>query len=373
MANEIVLYGVGDIGPDREDPVTIFEHVSGVFNEGDIVFCQLESVLSDKVYSPLPQARLACQGTPKIACALKDTGFDVVSFASNHCMDLGNEAFFETIDYLKKENLSVIGAGKNIIEARKPAIIDCKGTKVAFLAYNTILPQNYWAEADRPGCAPMRGLTLYEQIEHDQPGTPCRIHTFPHEVDLKAMVGDIKKAKAQADIVVASYHWGIHFIPAVLAQYQRDVARIAFEAGADLILGHHPHILKGIEVISGKVVFYSLSNFAMELKPTKEMLERERHKEIAALNPDWKYDPEYPTYYMPRDSRKTIVVKCIIANKKIKSVSYLPAYINKKSQPEILNTADSRFKEVVDYIETISRDQGLETQFSVVGNEVFLG
>jgi len=185
-------------------------------------------------------------------------------------------------------------------------------------------------------------------------------------------VNDIRQAKSQADLVILSLHWGIHFIPAVIADYQREVARAAIDAGADLILGHHAHILKGVEVYSGKVVFYSLCNFALDLSPTKEILESPGHKEISVLNVSWQPDPEYPTYFLPPDSRKTMIAKCVISNKEIKSVSFLPTYINKQSQPEILNSQDERFGEVVGYMEEISQDQGLNAKYVIEGDEVFI-
>ncbi len=369
MSEGIVFYAVGDVAPDREDPASIFEHVAGILGTGDVVFGQLEAVLSERG-TPLPQARLPCRGHPNTAGALKEAGFDVVSFASNHCMDWGREAFVDTIDVLEREGLSVVGVGRDIEEARKPAIIDCRGTRIAFLAYNSILPAGYWADAGRPGCAPMRALTLYEQIEPDQPGTPCRVHTYAHRDDLRAMVDDVVEAKSRADLVVVSMHWGIHFVPAVLADYQRDIAHVAIDSGADVIVGTHAHILKGIEVYIGKVIFYSLCNFALDLCAPQELLESPQHREIERLNPDWRPDPEYPTYFMPPDSRKTIIAKCTIADRQIKRVSFLPAYINRQSQPEVLPSANPRFVEVSRYMEQITRDQGLDTSFTVEGNEV---
>jgi poly-gamma-glutamate synthesis protein (capsule biosynthesis protein) len=369
MPDELVLYAVGDIAPDRPDPSTIFEHVAPLLNAGDIVFGQLEAVLSERG-TPLPQARLACRGTPRVARALKDAGFDVVSFASNHCMDLGREAFFDTLDVLKREQVGVVGVGANLEEARRPVILGRQGTRVAFLAYSTILPQNYWAEIDRPGCAPLRAFTLYEQIEHDQPGTPCRIQTFPHRGDLAAMVDDVQRAKAQADVVIVSMHFGIHFVPAVLADYQRDMAHAAIDAGADLILGTHAHILKGIEVYKGRAIFYSLCNFALDLRAPRELLERPGHQEISRLNPDWKPDPEYPSYFMPPDSRKTIIVKCTIAQGHVAAIGYLPTIVNQQSQPQLLGSADPRFSEVNRYLTEITRSQGLNTCFEVHGDQV---
>lgn len=371
MPDDIVLYAVGNIAPDREDPGSIFQHVAGSLSKCDIAICQLESVLSNRGI-PLPQARLPCRSKPQVARAIREAGFDVVSFASNHCMDWGREAFFDTIRALREQDLSVIGVGSNIEEARKPTIVEVKSTRIAFIAYNSILPQGYWAERDRPGCAPLRAFTVYEQIEHDQPGTPCRVHTFPHQGDLRAMREDIRQAKLQANVVIISMHWGIHFIPAVLADYQREIAHVAIDAGADLILGTHAHILKGIEVYAGKVIFYSLCNFALDLHAPKELLEHPSHKEIARLNSEWKPDPEYPTYFMPPDSRKTMIAKCVISGEQIKSVSFLPTYINKQSQPEVLGAEDRRFGEVTRYIEEITRDQQLDTKFAFQGDQVLI-
>jgi len=373
VSNDIIMFAVGDVGPNRDDPNSIFQFVKPILGKGDVLFCQLEPCLSNRGI-PLPQSRLPMRGDPKGAKAIKEAGFQVVSFATNHCMDWGREAFFETIQCLQKQDLKVIGAGKNIEEARKPAFMECKGTKIAFLAYNSILPQGYWAEANRPGCAPLRGLTVYEQIEHDQPGTPCRIHTFPHKEDLAAMVEDIKKAKAQADLVMVSVHWGIHFVPAALADYQRIAAHAAIDAGADLIIGHHPHILKPIEVYKGKVILYSLANFALEppiaFAESLDLYNSPSYQEMQQLNPDWK---KAPNKAMPPDSYKTIVSKCVIADKQIRKVTFLPTQIDDKTaNPEILPASDPRFQEIVRYMEDITRDQKLDTSYEVEGNEVLV-
>jgi poly-gamma-glutamate synthesis protein (capsule biosynthesis protein) len=308
---------------------------------------------------------------PESTNAIQAAGFNVVSFAGNHCMDWGREAFFDTIENLEEQGISIIGVGKDIEEARRPALIEINGTKIAFLAYNSILPMSYWAEVDRPGCAPMRAWTFYEQIEHDQPGTPCRVHTFSHKDDLNAMRDDIRKAKSENDIVIISMHWGIHFVTAQLADYQREVARVAIDNGVDLILGHHPHILKGVEVYNDKVIFYSLGNFAIEA-PGAFMVglyESKAHKDIESLNPHWKKDDEYP---LPQETRKSMIVRCIIRDKRIHRVSFLPAYLNTRSEPEVLDSQDMKFKEVVEYVKEITHDQGVNTEFVIDGDEVVI-
>jgi poly-gamma-glutamate capsule biosynthesis protein CapA/YwtB (metallophosphatase superfamily) len=365
---EIVIYAVGDIGPNRHDPQSMFRHVSGTLKQGDIGFCQLETNLSTRG-TPLPQARLPMRAHPNAARAIRDCGFQAVSFASNHCMDFGQEAFFDTIDAIRANGMEPVGVGRNIMEARSPAVLERNGTRISFLAYNSILPDGYWAETDRPGCAPMRVWTIYEQVELDQPGSRCRIHTFPYKDDLQAIADDIEKAKSNADIVIVSMHWGIHFVPAQLADYQRETARRAIDCGADIILGHHPHILKGIEIYNGKVIVYSLGNFAIEQPAAfmQDLYKTARHREIEELNPRWDENREYP---LPPETRKSLIIKCAIAQKYIRRISFLPVYLTVGSEPEILKSGDERFEEVVRYIDEINSDQGLHTQFAQEGDEV---
>ncbi|NLK71403.1 MAG: CapA family protein [Clostridiales bacterium] len=376
MSKDIVIYGVGDVGPCRDNLDSIFDHVRHVIKEGDISFCQLEPVLTDRG-TPLPQARLTCSSSPEAAQALKNAGFNVVSFATNHCMDWGREGFYDTLDALKSAGLNQVGAGRNLDEARKPVIMDVNGTRIAFLAYCSILPQDYWATERRQGCAPLRAYTVYEQIEHDQPGTPCRIHSYPHREDMKNMLEDIKKAKENADIVVLSVHWGIHFKEAEIAEYQRDYAYAAIDNGVDLILGHHAHILKPIEVYKGKAIFYSLGNFAMEeIGNMKRDLavyggdhaSSKSFKEMKNIAPKWKDSNRS----FPPDSYKSMIAKCTISENKIKTVSYLPVDIPEDCAAVVLDKNDIKFKEVNDYVEHITRTEKMDTIFEVKGNEVFI-
>ncbi len=154
----------------------------------------------------------------------------------------------------------------------------------------------------------MRGLTLYEQVETDQPGTPARVHTFPHRGDLEALRHDVRAAKVQADFVALSIHWGIHFVPSEIADYQRDVAHAAIDDGADAILGHHPHILKGIEVYKGRPIFYSLGNFAIEQPQAFDpgILQSQSFKDLCALNPTM--DP-MAVMVGPPDGLKTMIAR----------------------------------------------------------------
>lgn len=368
--NELQLYAVGDVAPSRSDPDSLFTRVADELRRGDIVFCQLEINLTERG-TRLPQARHTDRTSPKAAAALARAGFNVVSFAGNHCMDWGRDGFFDTIEALSGAGLAVPGVGANIAEARRPVILERKGTRVAFLAYSSILPMGYWAEENRPGCAPMRAHTVYEQVEHDQPGTPARVHTFAHQEDLAALQQDVRRAKTQADVVVLSLHWGIHFVPAVIADYQREVGHAAIDAGADLILGHHAHILKGIETYRGKVILHSLCNFAVDLHMDAAHAASKGFREIQKLHPHWEPDFE-SSYNFPADSRRTVIVKCTIERGAIRRVALLPTWVDRQSQPEILKPADPRFADVVDYLAQMTREADLNGRLKVEGEEVVI-
>ena len=366
-SRDLVMYGVGDVAPYRDDLDSSFRHVAPLFRESELVFCQLESVLSLQG-TPAAQTRMPCSSRPEVADALKRAGFDVVSFASNHCMDYGREAFCETLDAIRRVGLHLIGAGETETIARQFPIIDCSGTKVAFLGYNSILPQDFWAQEMRPGCNPARGVTAYVPVEHDQPGTPCRMFTFPHPDDLNRTIEDIHRAKAQADIVIMSIHWGIHFKQAVIADYQRYYAHFAIDNGVDLVLGHHAHILKPIELYKGKAIFYSLGNFAMEevtdmlrdvATKKQDVLKSKTHTEMTAISDGFKSTKRS----FPMDSYMTMIAKWTVSDKKITDVSFIPAYLPEDGAPYAVEPGDSMFQKIVDYMSLITKEENLNTDY----------
>jgi len=367
-----LIYATGDLAPDRDDVDACFAATAPLLHQAELVFGQLETSFASRGVR-LPQARHAVLARPEGAAALARAGFDVISFAGNHCLDWGNEAFAETLSHLRAAGLDVIGAGENIAAARTPSIRRlADGTRVAFLAYCSILPQGYWAEAHRPGCAPLRAHTLYEQVEHDQPGTPARIHTFAHAADLAAMQDDIRAARARADVVLVSMHWGIHFVRAVIADYQREAARAAIAAGADAILGHHAHILKGIELIEGRPVFYSLCNFATDLRMTPEHAARPSFKEIQRLADRW--EPDFESLYnFPPASRLSMIARLRVADGRVREAGFVPVYIDRDAVPRALARSDARHREVVDYVAAVGAEAGFETPLRVCDDHVAIG
>jgi poly-gamma-glutamate synthesis protein (capsule biosynthesis protein) len=153
-------------------------------------------------------------------------------------MDFGAAALAETRQYLDQAGIAWIGAGENLAEARKMALYTIKDKKIAFLGYSLTQPTEFYAGSNRPGTAP--GFE-------------------------KVFVKDIISARQQADYVIVSFHWGTEGKRDVQS-YQRVVAHKAIEAGADVVLGHHPHVLRGVERYKEGLIFYSLGNFVFVSK-----------------------------------------------------------------------------------------------------------
>lgn len=357
-----VFLATGDLAMDRADYDESFVATRDVLRAADVTFGQLETSFATKGVR-LPQARHAVLARPDGAAALGRAGFDVISMAGNHCMDWGAEAFQETRANLASAGISVVGAGANIAEARKPALFTLgDGTQLAVLSYSTILPHSYWADERRPGCVPMRAHTVYEQIEHDQPGTPARVHTYPHREDLAAMQADIRAAKEQADVVVVSQHWGIHFVRAVIADYEHDVARAAIEAGADAVIGGHPHIIKGCQVIHGKPVFHCLCNFATDLAMDEAHAKSKSWNEIRVLAEEWEPDFE-GLYNFPKASRLALVARLEIAGGKLLKAGVMPLYIGRDAVPHFAQQGSEEHKAVVDYLTAVTQEAGLNGRY----------
>ncbi len=210
-----------------------FEAAKEILQSADLTFCNLEGPISKKGIKEEGK-EYTFKTDPKAAKGLANAGFDVVSLANNHIMDFGAEALFETIEHLEKNSIKGIGAGKDLSASRRPALFEINGIKIAFLAYAFTFPLHFYAEQDKPGSAP---------------GVPEFIER------------DIKKAKKENDIVIVSFHWGAELMTEP-KEYQIKMGHNAIDWGASIVLGHHPHVLQGIELYKNSLIAYSLGNFA---------------------------------------------------------------------------------------------------------------
>lgn len=206
--------------------------IRDLFDQADLVFGNLEAPFSQRgeVYV---EKKYTFRCHPGVAPALLAGGFDFVSIANNHIMDFGPDALEDTIAVLQEHGIAYAGAGKNLAEARQPALLERKGLRVAVLAYNNTFPLEFNATPDRPGTA--RGV--WEHIRED-----------------------VRKAAATADLVIVSFHWSGERIK-IPRDYQRSFGRLCIDAGAHLVFGHHPHVHQGVEVYKNGLIAYSLGNF----------------------------------------------------------------------------------------------------------------
>jgi poly-gamma-glutamate synthesis protein (capsule biosynthesis protein) len=360
--NDVVLMAVGDVGPIHE-PVGAYSALAKpVLEQADIRFAQVERVYSERGALQVHSGGAHSRVKPHMASVFTDCGFNVVSLASNHAMDWGADAMLDTAALFRDQGIGVVGVGRNLEEARRPAIVEKNGVRIAFLAYCSILQTGYAAGRDKAGIAPLRAHTYYEPFDY-QAGVPPKVVTVPYEEDLSAMVEDIARAKKDADAVVLSLHWGIHFIPRLIADYQPAAARAAFAAGADLILGHHAHTPKAIGVHKGKACFYSLSNFIMSSTaktPEKAAEFAQRYGVVM--------DPDYPHLAYGADAKRSLVAKAVLTRGGVGKVSFLPVLIDRDLRPEVLRGGDPRFADAVRFMEWVS--EGHEHLFTVDGDEV---
>jgi poly-gamma-glutamate capsule biosynthesis protein CapA/YwtB (metallophosphatase superfamily) len=255
-ADEITLMAVGDVLPhpswhDADPPVSkLLENVSPTFGEADLVVGNLETPLtnrSEPTESKNPAALKAGKdfvfksGDPEAAQGLKDAGFTVLTLANNHMCDYQDAGVLDTVARLTKAGVVCAGAGADADEACRPATLTVKGMDIVFLAASDIVPKDYEARADKPGIASMK--------------------------DEQVFIERVKKAREENPdaLLVLCLHWGVEatFAP---TERQKELAHEFIDAGADLILGSHPHRVQGVEMYSGKPIFYSLGNFQFASK-----------------------------------------------------------------------------------------------------------
>ena len=225
------LMAVGDISLQTRNDRHPFENVKEVFKRKDILFGNLETVLSSK--GEKAKKSVLLYSPPENVKYLKDADFDVLNIANNHILDLGVEGVENTLDMLNKNCLNFIGANKDK-SISNHLILERNGIKLGFLGYT--IGRFKVSE----------GISINKLKE-------------------KEIVADIESIKDKCDFVIVSLHWGTEniFYP---SPKQIDLAHNLVDHGASLILGHHPHVVQGIEEYKNGLIAYSLGNFQFNPK-----------------------------------------------------------------------------------------------------------
>ncbi|MGI8721215.1 MAG: CapA family protein [Geodermatophilaceae bacterium] len=269
MSEGFRLAAVGDVvltRPflDRTDVDPRFIAMIDELGSADVVFGDLETVLSDQGY---PREKLiTLKAAPALVAELERMHFGVFSLANNHSMDFGETPLLETIETLQIRGIKAVGAGMDLDAAIAPVVVSARGVSVAFLAASSLLPVGSAASAERPGLAPLHVHTKYEvdaYIQMEEPGHPPVVRTTPDEQDLARICAQITAASQTADFVVVSVHMGFGFGEA-LSECEQLIGKAAIDAGADLVLGNHVHAIHGIETYRGRCIHYSPGNFVAQ-------------------------------------------------------------------------------------------------------------
>jgi poly-gamma-glutamate synthesis protein (capsule biosynthesis protein) len=229
---------------------------------------------------------------PENLDALRRAGFHAVTLAGNHIADCGAEGIEDTVKRLDALGIAHCGAGANLDAARAPMVLTSGGRQIAVLSYNCVGPEAAWAGSHRAGCNYLRVRTA-----DGGPVAPAAslMEVTPEAV--RQLTDDIRAAREGAGLVVVALHKGIVHTPARLAPYERPLAEAALAAGADIVIGHHAHILRGIELRDGRPVFHGLGNGCVvtrALSPTQDHPARaawaRRRRELFGFEPDPRYE-----------------------------------------------------------------------------------
>ncbi len=267
---------IGDIMARNNDWRYPFLETADFLKNADITFGNLEGPISARgtkvgsIYS--------FRSDPRAIEGLMYAGFDVLSIANNHIWDYGADAVRDTLTILKDAGIGVIGGGMNYQEAHAPLIKETSGVKIAFLGYTDLIPSSLDSKTARPVIA---------------------------FLDIDRAISDVKEARKLADLVVVSLHWGNEY-EITPNHNQERIAKSLIDAGAQLIIGHHPHVVQPIEEYGGGYIAYSLGNFVF----------------------DQNFSPE---------TKKGLALKVILKNKKISQMMPVEITFTSSFQPYLLN------------------------------------
>jgi len=290
-SEEVSLIAVGDISFSRgvermvkkqKDLNYPFLKIRDYLKSADLVFGNLETPITEG--PEIPDFEMVFRSNPGTEQTLKQAGFSVLSLANNHTPNFGEQGLKDTFNYLAEVGIKFVGAGNNEQEANQPVYIETKGIKFAFLAYNDtdIVPASYEAANSHAGTAFMRTEKMAEAV---------------------------KEAKQKTDFVIISMHAGIEYTDKP-NDSQVNFAHAAIDAGADLVIGHHPHVVQTMEKYKGKYIFYSLGNFVFDQPQSQE-------------------------------TKEGLAIKVYFAKDGINKISLLPVVMENLVQPRMTNQSEA--------------------------------
>lgn len=256
------LYLLGDINlKGLANPGRVFDVVGPQIAQADMAFANLECCLFDGAEQAAEKRGFYVP--TQSAALLKAGGLQVVGTANN--VNIGAEAITSSLSALAKAGITTVGAGPDQASAYRAVVVERNGLRYGFLQRTAVYwPDGHEAKPGQPGVAVLKAHTAYrpqyeQQAARTRPGVPPEIVTWADPASLAEVSKAIADLRKQADIVVASFHWGYR---REVLQYQREFARAAIDAGADLVLGHGPHMILPLELHAGRPIVYGGGNFS---------------------------------------------------------------------------------------------------------------
>lgn len=382
-AGDVTMVATGELMLLMEDdPATYFDSVRPVLAEADLVTGHLENLHTNRpapAWDPMHPAP-----DPAKLEALAGANYSLITLAGNPAYCYGPPGIADTIDYLRSHGIETVGAGMDIAEAIRPVIIERNGTKVGFLNYDTVGTRENGASPTKPGVAYVDVITHYEVARLT--GMAPQVFTWPEPWSLQAMRENVEELRGQCDVLVVALHMGIGGREVELADYEWPLCTAAIDAGADVILGTHCHMLKGIQFYRGKPIFHCIGNMVAswpdvegdpidlsEIAPMAETMSHSRYR--SGLDGGLgKYFRKGmfggPRAYDPTSYRNnTALFKLGISAGQVTRISFVPCLFNEKGYPVVVGKSPEG-QQVFDYMTRCIREPGLNAELEWDGDEV---
>lgn len=363
----IRILAVGDLVLDTPGIDRFFAPSAPVLRAADVAIGQIEvpHTTSTEVSTldvPAPPA------DPAHLVAAAAAGITVGTLAGNHVYDCGRQGVLDTVAYSSAAGITVTGAGADLTAARRPAVVEAQGRTVGVVSYNCVGPKESWATSAKAGGAYVKIITHYE-LDSANPGGPPSVYTFAEKASLKAFQDDVRALAASVDVPIVALHKGIGHTRAEIADYERQVAHAAIDAGAHAVVAHHAHILQGVEVYRGRPIFHGLGNFVtvtgalavVQDDSPERVAWAKRRRKLFGFTPD----PAMPLYPFHPESRNTMIAVLEVDADGTLQAGFIPCWIDDDARPVPLGDAAEGHR-VAAYVEEITREIELDTVFTWV-------
>lgn len=336
--NGSVLLAVGDVAPlyplDPASPGS--SEVWDYLRSADLTTANLELPLTSGG-APVDKAITLHAGT-ELTPSLREAGIGLMTVANNHALDYGAEGLYNTLSALRDTGVAAVGGGQNLEAAARPALISVGEASVAVFGLASTLPPGFAAGPGRPGIAPVRARSSFhvDAVTLDeQPGMSPWVETEVVQEDLRQACERINSIRAEADLIMVHIHWGIPngwcaAFQGPLADYQRPLGHALIDAGVDLVVGHHPHVVHGVERYKDGLIAYSLGNFLFH------SMSDDRETELTN-----KYPPYDVSSLETGEARQAVILELKVARSRMVSVVFRPVRMNARGEPELVGGTEA--------------------------------